>query len=60
MNYELSIMNYIYRLYQIVIALPIILVLTLLTAITTSVGCILGNGHVWGYYPPVIWSSWVL
>ena len=60
MNYELSIMNYIYRLYQIVIALPIILVLTLLTAITTSVGCILGNGHFWGYYPPVIWSTWVL
>ena len=53
-------MNYIYRIYQIVIALPIIIVLTLLTALTTSVGCILGNGHFWGYYPPVIWSKWVL
>ena len=54
------IMKYIYRIYQIVIALPIIIVLTLLTAITTSVGCMVGNGHFWGYYPPVIWSKWVL
>ena len=53
-------MKYLYRIYQIVIALPIIIVLTLLTALTTSVGCILGNGHFWGYYPPVIWSKWVL
>ena len=53
-------MKYIYRLYQIIIALPVIIVLTLLTAVTTSVGCILGNGHFWGYYPPVIWSTWVL
>lgn len=53
-------MNYIYRIYQIVIALPIIIVLTLLTALTTSIGCILGDGHFWGYYPPVIWSKLVL
>ena len=53
-------MNYLYRIYQIVIALPIIIVLTLLTALTTSVGCIIGNGHFWGYYPPVIWSKLVL
>ena len=53
-------MKYLYRIYQIVIALPIIIFLTLLTALTTSVGCILGNGHFWGYYPPVIGSKWVL
>ena len=52
-------MKYLYRIYQIVIALPIIIFLTLLTALTTSVGCILGNGHFWGYYPPVIWSKGV-
>lgn len=53
-------MKYLYRIYQIIIALPIIIVLTLLTAVTTSIGCIFGNGHFWGYYPPVIWSTWVL
>lgn len=53
-------MKYLYRIYQIVIALPVILVLTLLTSIVTSVGCTIGNGHFWGYYPPVIWASLVL
>ena len=53
-------MNYIYRIYQICIALPIIIVLTILTSIVTSIGCTLGNGHFWGYYPPVIWSALVL
>ena len=53
-------MKYIYRIYQIIIALPIIIILTILTAVTKSIGCTLGNGHFWGYYPPVIWSSWVL
>lgn len=53
-------MKYIYRVYQIVVALPIIIILTILTSITTSIGCTLGNGHFWGYYPPVIWSTLVL
>ena len=53
-------MKYIYRVYQICIALPVIIVLTILTSVVTSIGCTLGNGHFWGYYPPVIWSTWVL
>lgn len=53
-------MKYIYRIYQICIALPIILVLTILTALTTSVGCAVGNGHFWGYYPPKIWAASIL
>ena len=53
-------MKYIYRIYQIIIALPVIIILTALTAIVTSIGCTLGNGHFWGYYPPVIWSRLVL
>lgn len=53
-------MKYLYRIYQICIALPIIIILTILTSLTTSIGCTLGNGHFWGYYPPVIWSTLVL
>lgn len=53
-------MRYIYRIYQICIALPIIIVLTILTSAVTSVGCLLGNGHFWGYYPPKIWAMVVL
>lgn len=50
-------MRYLYIIYQICIGLPIFIVLTLLTAFTTMIGCWLGNGHVWGYYPGKIWSQ---
>lgn len=44
-------MRFLYIIYQICIGLPIFLVLTILTALTTMLGCWLGNGHFWGYYP---------
>ncbi|NPD92815.1 lysophospholipid acyltransferase family protein [Xylanibacter muris] len=50
-------MKYLYRLYQIVIALPVALVATVLTAVLTSVGSILFGGHFWGYYPGHFWSK---
>lgn len=50
-------MRFLYIVYQIFIGLPIFLVLTLLTALTTMVGCWLGDGHFWGYYPGKIWSQ---
>ncbi|MDO4159564.1 MAG: lysophospholipid acyltransferase family protein [Prevotellaceae bacterium] len=53
-------MKYIYRIYQICIALPIILVLTVLTSVTVSLGCFIGNGHFWGYYPGKIWAAAIL
>ena len=37
-------------LYQWLIAMPILLILTILTALTTLIGCRLGNGNFWGYY----------
>ena len=49
-------MRFLYCLYQLFIAAPILLVATLLTALFTSVGCLLGNGHFWGYYPAKIWG----
>lgn len=49
-------MKYIYRVYQLCIVVPIVLVATILTALTTIVGCRLGNGHFWGYYPGRCWS----
>lgn len=45
-----------YKIYQFFIALPVILVSTLLTAIITSVGSLF-NAHFWGYYPGRIWSK---
>ena len=53
-------MKYIYRLYQLVICLPILIVASILTSLATVVGCMLGNGHFWGYYPGKLWSQlWI-
>lgn len=50
-------MKILYILYQIFIALPILLVLTLITALITILGSWLGNAHFWGYYPGKVWSQ---
>ena len=50
-------MRILYIIYQICIGLPIFLALTILTALVTTLGCWLGNGHFWGYYPGKIWSQ---
>ena len=50
-------MKILYYIYQICIALPILLVLTILTAIVTIIGSLVGGAHFWGYYPGKIWSQ---
>lgn len=49
-------MKYLYRIYQACIAVPILLVVTVLTALVTIVGCAVGSGHFWGYHPGRLWS----
>mgnify|MGYP000606105977 CR=1 FL=1 len=49
-------MKYLYRLYQLVICLPILIVDSIFTSLATVIGCMLGNGHFWGYYPGKWWS----
>ena len=51
------VMKFFYYIYQICIALPIFLVLTILTAVVTIIGSLLGGAHFWGYYPGKIWSQ---
>ena len=53
-------MKYLYRTYQLCIAIPILLVATILTAFTVIIGCRLGNGHFWGYYPGKLWSRIII
>ena len=45
-----------YVAYTWLIFVPIFLVLTLLTALTTIIGCLLGGERVFSYYPGMIWS----
>lgn len=52
-------MKYVYLVYQFCFALPLLVILTILTALITIVGSLLGGAHFWGYYPGKIWSQLV-
>ena len=45
-----------YLFYQYLIAGPIFVVVTLLTALITALGCAIGKRDFWGYWPAHIWS----
>lgn len=49
-------MKILYYIYQVCFAIPVLLVLTAFTAITTIVGSLLFGAHFWGYYPAKLWS----
>lgn len=49
-------MKYFYWLYQLIIAAPLLLASTILTALVTSIGCLCGMGHFFGYYPAKWWG----
>ena len=49
-------MKVLYYAYQILIS-PLLLLLTLLTALATIVGCRVGNAAFWSYYPGKLWSQ---
>lgn len=53
-------MKYIYRIYQLFVALPVVIVATIITAFAVGVGCTIGNGHFWGYYPGHIWAKVII
>ncbi len=50
-------MRLLYKTYQLFVALPVILVATVLTAVVTIVGSFVGSAHFWGYYPGRLWSK---
>ena len=53
-------MKILYRIYQIVIGLPVLIVATILTAVIIGVGMTFGDGHFWGYYPGRWWARTIL
>lgn len=48
--------KFIYGIYEILVAGPIFVVLTMLTALITMLGCTFGKQSWWGYWPPHVWS----
>lgn len=53
-------MKILYRLYQLFICVPVILVMTIVTSLSVIIGSIIGNGHFWGYYPGKYWSRLIV
>lgn len=53
-------MKYLYRTYQLLIALPLIAIYTVITCLMVIIGCSLGNGHFWGYYPGKWWAQFII
>lgn len=53
-------MKYLYRTYQLLIALPLIAIYTLITSLMVTIGCTLGNGHFWGYNPGKWWAQFII
>lgn len=46
-----------YRIYQICIAIPLIIVITIIAALATIIGSILGMSRTMGYWPGCIWAK---
>lgn len=51
-----KILRFLYLIYEYLIAGPIFVVATLLTATVTIIGSLLFKKDFWGYWPPHIWS----
>lgn len=50
-------MIYLYRVYQILIMLPLCLVITILASVITIIGCFTGPQRIFSYYPAKIWAQ---
>lgn len=48
--------RWLYKIYTWLFFAPVFLVLTVLTAITVILGCLLGGDKIFSYYPGMIWS----
>lgn len=48
--------RFFYIIYQICIAFPVTIIMTIWTALVVAIGCTFGNGHYWGYYPGRWWA----
>ena len=53
-------MTFLYRIYLVLIVLPLFVAYTLITATLTALGSILGGARVFSYYPGLIWSRLTL
>ena len=53
-------MKYLYYVYQLLVGLPVLVISTIVTAFEVAIGCAIGNGHFWGYYPGRWWAKVII
>ncbi|MDD7256905.1 MAG: lysophospholipid acyltransferase family protein [Prevotellaceae bacterium] len=53
-------MKYLYRIYQLLIVCPFVVILTVLVTVTIAIGTSLGGGHWFSYYPGKWWAYLIL
>ncbi len=46
-----------YRIYQLLVCMPLLVVATIVTAIVTILGCTFGSASFWAYWPACLWSK---
>ena len=52
--------NILYKIYQIFIAFPVMIIMTIITALEVGIGTTIGDGHFWGYYPGRWWAKVIM
>ena len=50
-------MNVLYFIYQWLIFLPCLVIISIVASVITMLGCWLGKAEFWGYWPGVIWAK---
>ena len=53
-------MKYLYRVYQLLVVLPVLVIVTIMMAVAVGIGTAIGNGHFWGYYPGRWWAKAII
>ncbi len=53
-------MKYLYRIYQLLVVLPVTVFATIVTATLVGIGTAIGDGHYWGYYPGKWWAKTII
>lgn len=53
-------LTFLYRVYQLCVVAPVVIVASIVIASATIVGCAIGNSHFWSYYPGKFWSRLIV
>ncbi|MDD7317479.1 MAG: lysophospholipid acyltransferase family protein [Prevotella sp.] len=53
-------LHFLYCIYQIFVFIPLLILSTIVTALTVIIGTMIGDAGYWGYYPGKWWARFVL